>query len=430
MNIGVRSTLKTMRTRHVMPSEDLPDRRLVDRDPEPTCDTIVAIPVRDEEDEIEDTLQALADQVDATGQPLDSQSYEILLLANNCRDATAEIARCFAASRPGIKLHVIEVESSDADAHAGRARRQVMNEAYRRFELLARPLGIIATTDGDTRVEAGWINATRAEFQRGVDAVGGRIQLEPEALRSLSSHILEHHLRDVGYRALIAELDAYIAPDVHDPWPRHFQHFGASLAVTAGMYARVGGMPALPALEDVAFYNALVRQDARIRHSPAVQVTTSARTAGRAGFGFAAQLSEWEEMNRAGMYPAVESAPAAEARASARKALQSLWRTHRHRTLGPTRMDHARLADMLAIDHIWLRHELTKGSTFGALLQEVEHMQDSSDSWRKRWPLVDIRDAIWDLRCRLESLRGQSSRVVPHEQVETVGLLAPTRPVL
>ena len=33
----------------------------------------------------------------------------------------------------------------------------------------------------------------------------------------------------------------------HDPWPRHYQHFGASLAVTADAYRRAGGLPPVPA---------------------------------------------------------------------------------------------------------------------------------------------------------------------------------------
>jgi hypothetical protein len=52
----------------------------------------------------------------------------------------------------------------------------------------------------------------------------------------------------------------------------------------------------LPSLEDVALYDALRAVDARIRHSPAVRVVTSARPIGRTGFGFAVQLQRWSAM--------------------------------------------------------------------------------------------------------------------------------------
>ena len=106
------------------------------------------------------------------------------------------------------------------------------------------------------------------------------------------------HLPDVTYRYLVAEVEARLAPDPFDPWPRHFQHFGPSMAVTADAYRRVGGIPPLPSLEDVAFYDALRGIGARIRHSPAVRVTTSARPDGRTGFGFAVQLRRWSEMGK------------------------------------------------------------------------------------------------------------------------------------
>ena len=57
-------------------------------------------------------------------------------------------------------------------------------------------------------------------------------------------------------------------------------------------------MPAARCLEDVAFYQALVRVDAKFRHSPAVRVTTAARLEGRAEVGFAWQLRQWREQAR------------------------------------------------------------------------------------------------------------------------------------
>ena len=62
---------------------------------------------------------------------------------------------------------------------------------------------------------------------------------------------------DVGYRLLRSQLESLLDPDPADPWPRHYQMFGASLALTAEIYERVGGLPVLPSLEDVALYRTL-----------------------------------------------------------------------------------------------------------------------------------------------------------------------------
>ncbi|MEJ7661828.1 MAG: hypothetical protein WKG07_20740, partial [Hymenobacter sp.] len=59
------------------------------------------------------------------------------------------------------------------------------------------------------------------------------------------------------------------------------QHFGASLALTARAYRRVGGLPVVRYLEDEALCQQLRRHDLRLRHSPRVVVHTSARQCGR-----------------------------------------------------------------------------------------------------------------------------------------------------
>ncbi|MBA2454589.1 MAG: glycosyltransferase [Chloroflexia bacterium] len=373
----------------------------------PACDVCVVIPVRDEQNTLAATLAALANQVDLHGLALNPATYEIIVLANNCRDDSAAIARHFAGRHAELALHVVELDLPAAQAHVGAARRLLMDEAWSRFTTLGKTRGIIATTDGDTLVSPTWIAATRAETGRGADAVGGRIMVDPLELRLLSAAGRECHLRDVGYRSMIAELESRLDPDIHDPWPRHFQHFGASLAVTAEAYLRAGRLPVKPWFEDVAFYDALTRADARFRHSPAVQVRTSGRRTGRTGFGFAVQLTQWESMDPCAQRMCVESARAAEARITARRKLRQAWRMcHREGSLSAG-MCHS-LADQLNVDPNWLKETLNQQSTFGMLMEQVKHSQRESGRWHAEWPLVDIREAIWDLRCRLEVLRTQS----------------------
>ncbi|MDQ3549375.1 MAG: glycosyltransferase, partial [Chloroflexota bacterium] len=288
----------------------------------PACELSVVIPVRDEEASLPGTLAALARQRDTDGSPLAPDRYEIILLINNATDGSAVVARAFAMTHPELALHVVEVELPVDEAHVGRARRMLMDAAAARLLSLGRERGVIATTDADTIVAPDWIAMTLAEVADGADAVAGRILVDPAGFDLHERHARAFHLRDVTYRYLVTELEARLDPDPSDPWPRHFQHFGASIAVTVDAYRRSGGIPPLPFLEDVALYDALRRIGARIRHSPAVRVVTSARPVGRTGFGFAVQLQQWSGMGERHEPFLVESLPAILARISERQGLR------------------------------------------------------------------------------------------------------------
>ena len=81
----------------------------------------VAIPARDEADRIAACLEALDAQV---GAQLDA----IVLLINNTKDGTADIARGV-PMRPGTRLHVIERILPFEQATAGHARQMAMAAA-------------------------------------------------------------------------------------------------------------------------------------------------------------------------------------------------------------------------------------------------------------------------------------------------------------
>ena len=376
---------------------------LVNPPPSPHCEVCVIVPVRDEAENLMATLDALAHQTDLEGRPFDRERYEIILLANNCSDDSAAIAHRFAKQHPALILHVAEITLSNSEAYVGRARRILMDEAYRRLTFLGHERGVIASTDGDTRVAPTWVAATLHEIRKGADAVGGRILTERASRVALDPYARLCHLREVGYRYLVAELETYLDPDPYDCWPRHYQHFGASLAVTAQMYGQVGGLPAVRSPEDVAFYQALLRVDARFRHSSAVRVVTSARQVGRTKNGLANQLSEWTKMGRKHQPFLVESPVVIEARFLARHRLRVLWRRSQvgHQ---PTEIKIALLAEQLGVATEWLADELQQPQTFGVLLLRTLAKQEEN-RWRVCSPLVEIGQAIYDLRIRLSSLR-------------------------
>lgn len=371
--------------------------------PRPSCTVSVVIPAKDEREGIEATLDALAGQVELDGCSFPRERFEILVLANNCRDETAAIVRRFARHHLSLALHVAELRLPPPEAHVGRARRLLMDAAYHRLASLSPTGGVIASTDGDTLVAPDWLAAILRELDAGADAVGGRILTRAEDRERLSAATRLYLLRDTMYRSLRAEAEALLDPVPYDPWPRHFQHFGANLALTTPIYARAGGVPAVPYLEDQALYDVLERIDARVRHSPAVRVVTSARRASRTAVGFGEFLTHLEEMQGRGTPQLVEDGVAVAAWLCAKRELRQIWRAlHAGRALPSARV--VTLGDQLGLPNNQLRHLLGESAYFGIALERVR-AEAGSGSGLVHPELVEIAEGIRQLREVLAPLR-------------------------
>ncbi len=340
------------------------------------------VPAKNESLTIEDALDALRQQVDCDGHPLDPTRYDVTVLANNCDDDTADVVRRYAARFPGMQLRVREETFPPQQANIGTARRTLFDEACERFESEGVD-GIVASTDADTSVAPDWIARTLAEFATGAQAVGGRIVLSPAGLHSLGPTLRAMHLRDTGYRILLANLEALVDPQPCDPYPRHHQHFGASLAVRVSTYRRAGGIPAVVTLEDMAFYGQLLSIDARVRHSPRVRVMTSARRDGRVEMGLSTQLVEWSTAAADGMPRIEESAARSLTRMTLVRERRSAWERH-----GP----------------------LDGFSTFGCYVKNAE--AEIEDDVQRAVPFVPVllEEVIQDLREEVARRSNTSSR--------------------
>jgi hypothetical protein len=236
---------------------------------------VVAIPARDEAEEIGGCLLALAGQRHPA---IDT----VVICLNNCSDSSAELVRSLGQRLP-FAVHSLVVQLPDAVACAGRARRIAME----RGGALAGMDGVLLTTDADARVGPHWVADNLAALSAGADAVAGRAKIEPEGARHIPAHLQAIDARECAFAALLDEIAAVVDPDPADPWPRHDEHTGASIAVSVEAYRRAGRMPVAPLGEDRAFFAALRLVDARIRHEPGIAVTVSARTIGRARGGMA-----------------------------------------------------------------------------------------------------------------------------------------------
>ena len=365
------------------------------------CYVSVVIPLRDEARHIEKALKKFARQVDLNAQSLNPEIFEIIILANNCTDDSAEIVEKFRRENPQLKIHIWEITLCDENANIGFVRRLLMDEAFARLQKNRFGKGVIMTTDGDTLVADDWIAANLREIEKGADAVGGRIIISDSELENMTAPCRDTHLKDEEYRLLMAEIEDLIDDLPFDNAPRHHQNFNGSFAVTTEIYKKAGGIPDVKFLEDCAFFDALQRIDARVRHSPDVVVYTSARNNGRSEVGLSFQLNLWKALAESGEDFMVESAKSIVERLKAKKDLRKIW----NEFSAGNEIDQQTVSGAAArifIAPAFILSELEKRQTFGAFYEHLMREQSKSDEWTRNFPPDALDKALEDLKIEVK----------------------------
>jgi GT2 family glycosyltransferase len=293
---------------------------------------VVAIPVRDEAERIGACLAAFSRQ----SIPAD----HIVLLLNNCSDRTAEAVKQL--PKAYHRLHVIECNLNEALSSAGVARALAMKHAASLAASSRNEEAVILTTDADAEVPENWVEANLRAIEEGADAVCGMAVIDPFEALLIPRHLHEDDAREVAYGRLLEEIASMILPDPADPWPRHTEDSGASIAIRASLLRRVGGVPCLPMGEDRALIGRLRLIDARVRHDPRICVVVSGRTEGRAQGGMADTMRRRIVKQDEFVDDRIEPAWAAFYRVRMKRRISLLWQ-------GPTDVRLYQLARLLAI---------------------------------------------------------------------------------
>ncbi|MEC5291467.1 glycosyltransferase [Aurantimonas sp. C2-6-R+9] len=350
---------------------------------------LVAVPARDEAERLPGLIRALAKQ---SWLRRGVARLDVVLILNNCRDDSLGAALREAEKHAGIALHAVTVAFEPVDAHAGSARRLALDTA--RALCPSDGSGVLLTTDADAVPANNWIEANLAAISQGADLVGGRLigNVDEEAL--LGPAFLRRARDQQEFAMLSDQLTAIVDPLPHDPWPRHHDHTGASLAVRADVYDRVGGLPALPRREDLALVTNVRSSGFKVRHAPEVIVEVSARLSGRAAGGMADCLKQWVTATQAGDPHLVEAPTTILERARRRRLL---------RTLGDC--DAASLATA-AMRLSILPADLH--DSFGQLLSPEELVERFAPEAPDAIPTVPVRAAIDELQMLILNFGGAS----------------------
>lgn len=217
----------------------------------------VIVPAHDEQDLLPSCLASVRRAV----RGLRGVPVHLIVVADACRDRTADVAR-----RAGAEV------IATGGRCVGAARAAGIREVLRRTGHLDPADVWLATTDADTLVPARWLRQQTLYAGRGWDAMAGTIRVTdwsghpPEARRAF------RHRYCAG------------------PGPHPHVH-GANLGFRASAYLEAGGFPGLATGEDHALLTALTAAGGRVLRTRALPVITSARRESRAPAGFAGYLA-------------------------------------------------------------------------------------------------------------------------------------------
>jgi hypothetical protein len=245
--------------------------------------------------------------------------------------------------------------------------------------------GVLLTTDADGRVAPDWIAVNLRAIRSGADAVAGRAIIDPVDALLIPQRLHHDDALECAYGDLLDEIAVLLDPEPWDRWPRHWEHSGASMAVTLEVYRRAGGIPPMPLGEDREFFRALQRIDARVRHAPEAQVIVSGRIVGRADGGMADTMRRRLTAPDRWLDDRLEPPEDAFRRARLRAILRGLW------ARDPSSPPIGRIASTFKISATELRASLTC-RFFGECWQRIETI--SPRLIRKRVPALSVMSAI------------------------------------
>ena len=175
-------------------------------------------------------------------------------------------------------IEIYDITLNGPLASAGEARRRALKLASGNGQE-----AIFLTTDADGILPPTWVEQNIREIAAGADAVCGMAEIHAQDAAMIPRALHEDDRRETFLLSILDEMMSILAPDAFDPWPRHSQKSGASIAIRSSALYFAGGPPRVKFGEDRALIEQLRLIDARVRHAP--YIGTCFRQVGRTGRG-------------------------------------------------------------------------------------------------------------------------------------------------
>lgn len=259
-------------------------------EPNSNTDLIVVIPVFNESN----LLTALQSLFESTLPPVHT---EVLIIINQAANCSVEIAKqnevtlnstvdwIAQHSKKGIRFYVKKIELANKHAGVGLARKAGMDEAIRRFEQINNTEGIILCYDADCSCAPNYLSDVYKSFKI-------------SRLHAASIYF-EHQLKNLpnfekeGIIQYELHLRYYVNGLRKAGYPYAFHTVGSSMAVSASIYKKAGGMNKRKAGEDFHFLHKV------IPYGNFEEITTtvnypSPRISFRVPFGTGKAMADWK----------------------------------------------------------------------------------------------------------------------------------------
>ncbi|WP_299358624.1 glycosyltransferase family 2 protein [uncultured Paracoccus sp.] len=261
----------------------------------PCGDAVVCVPARNEAQRLPALIAGLDRQAG-----FGDRKVRVLLLLNNCTDASRSTAERAAAAASRVEMRIVQRSFPAAAAHAGSARRAAMGSGAAWLDDIGARDGVLLTTDADAVPAADWVARSCAALAAGADIAAAALIGAPDEEARFARPLRRAVDAWMEARRLAVLLEEAVDPVPGDPAPRHWDHSGGGLALRLATYRAAGGCPAMPFREDLALVEAVRRLGGIVRHCPSIRVTVSARMQGRAAGGMADTIRAWAAQAEAG----------------------------------------------------------------------------------------------------------------------------------
>jgi cellulose synthase/poly-beta-1,6-N-acetylglucosamine synthase-like glycosyltransferase len=216
----------------------------------------IVLPVHDEEELLPAALEALEVTI---GLLPPSLACRVVVVLDDCRDGSSEVARGWATRTGALVLHRQSRIVGMARSAGVRAFFSLCPEVP--------PASIwIATTDADSRVPQDWLTVQLEAHEAGADLWAGRVRVDEES-------------------AVVRRWKAIYSAE---PSPIH----GANLGFSGSLYEQIGGFRSLRSGEDRDLLRRAMAAGFTVAYGRRATVVTSARRRGRAPGGFASVLDD------------------------------------------------------------------------------------------------------------------------------------------
>lgn len=195
------------------------------------------------------------------------------------RESLTEIER-WRESNPDASFRLLVVdagESSDPQWGAGMARKMLMDEALRRFNLSDTREGVIVSLDADCTVRSNYLREIEKRFGSQPTLSGAIIRFEHPLPEADTDHRMAIAAYELHMRYHYQALKQCRLPSV-------YHTIGSAIAVRASAYVRAGGMSRKSAGEDFYFIQKLI-PTGKIAEINTTTIFPSPRASDRVPFG-------------------------------------------------------------------------------------------------------------------------------------------------